>query len=318
MAAIIKNIKWLHRELGLPSVWTSGRDTWLIILARHCRMIAFGTNSLILALFFAALKFTDYQIGLFMTFTLCGDVVLSFILTQIADKIGRRRVLFGGSVLMVCSGIIFALSDNFWILLFAAVVGVISTMGGDFGPFRSIEESMLSTLTDEVTRPDVLCWYVIMANLGSCFGSEGSGRIVQFLLDRGWDAVNAYHGMFWIYSAMGVLNIFFVCVLSSKCEAPTQSMQERAGNQRQEAGILLKETEHEDDDDDDGDDSSSLSSLHKPIIIESKRSRWKPFAICGRLFTDISPKTRSVMYKLWFLLMGESNSKTTFPLSNIR
>lgn len=75
-----------------------------------------------------------------MTLTLLGDVVLGTYITLIADRIGRRNVLLGGSVLMAFSGVIFALFENFWILLLAAIIGVLSVTGGDFGPFRSIEE----------------------------------------------------------------------------------------------------------------------------------------------------------------------------------
>ena len=75
-----------------------------------------------------------------MTLTLLGDVLLGTLLTLVADRVGRRRVLLAGSGLMVSSGVAFALAENFWILLFAAIVGVISISGGDFGPFRSIEE----------------------------------------------------------------------------------------------------------------------------------------------------------------------------------
>jgi predicted MFS family arabinose efflux permease len=166
------SIKWLYHEFGVSSVYATGRDAWLIILARTCRMFAYGTNSLILALFFSELQFTDYQIGLFMTLTMVGDVFLSVLLTQIADRLGRRRVLLVGSLLMVSSGLIFALFDNFWILLFGAVVGVISATGGDFGPFRAIEESMLSQLTTAETRSDVLSWYVTTSTLGSSIGME--------------------------------------------------------------------------------------------------------------------------------------------------
>lgn len=48
--------------------------------------------------------------------------------------------MLGGSLLMIMSGAVFALSENFFILLLAAILGVISVTGGDFGPFRSIEE----------------------------------------------------------------------------------------------------------------------------------------------------------------------------------
>jgi predicted MFS family arabinose efflux permease len=75
-----------------------------------------------------------------MTLTLFGDVFLGTFLTLIADRVGRRKVLLGGSFLMVFSGAIFAIFENFWILLLAAILGVISVTGGDFGPFRSIEE----------------------------------------------------------------------------------------------------------------------------------------------------------------------------------
>lgn len=92
------------------------------------------------AIFFSALKYSDHQIGIFFTLTLVGDVVLGTFLTLVADKVGRRKVLIGGSFLMVLSGIAFAVFENFYILLLAAVVGVVSVTGGDFGPFRSIEE----------------------------------------------------------------------------------------------------------------------------------------------------------------------------------
>jgi predicted MFS family arabinose efflux permease len=75
-----------------------------------------------------------------MTFTLLGDVFLGTFITLVADRVGRRKVMMAGSLMMVLSGVIFALFENFWILLLAAVLGVISVTGGDFGPFRSIEE----------------------------------------------------------------------------------------------------------------------------------------------------------------------------------
>ena len=75
-----------------------------------------------------------------MTLTLLGDVFLGTFLTLIADRVGRRKVLLGGSVLMITSGAAFALSENFWVLLLSAIFGVIAVTGGDFGPFRSIEE----------------------------------------------------------------------------------------------------------------------------------------------------------------------------------
>ena len=89
-------------------------------------MFGYGATFLILVHFMTSLGITDAQVGVFMTLTLLGDVVISFCLTLITDKVGRRLILIAGSAMMSFSGIVFALSSNYWSLLFASVVGVIS------------------------------------------------------------------------------------------------------------------------------------------------------------------------------------------------
>ena len=123
----------LH-ELGLVSLYTSPLDTKLLCSQRFVRLFAYGGSTLILASFLSALGISDDRIGLFMTLTLVGDVVISFFLTLFADRLGRKAVLLLGSALMCGSGVVFALSGNFWVLLAAAVLGVISP---GYTPFPS-------------------------------------------------------------------------------------------------------------------------------------------------------------------------------------
>jgi MFS family permease len=63
-----------------------------------------------------------------MTLTLLGDVFLGIFLTMIADRVGRRKILFAGSGLMILSGLVFSYFENFWILLLAAIVGRSKTL----------------------------------------------------------------------------------------------------------------------------------------------------------------------------------------------
>lgn len=113
-------------ELGLITIWQSSLDVKLLCAQRFVRLFAYGGSTLILASYLSALGITDDRIGLFMTLTLVGDVVISFFLTLFADAMGRRAVLALGSALMVGSGVVFAAFGNFWILLGAAILGVIS------------------------------------------------------------------------------------------------------------------------------------------------------------------------------------------------
>lgn len=81
---------------------------------------------MILAVYLSSLDISDARIGLFMTLTLLGDVVISVILTLFADGLGRRRVLVLGAALMTASGVVFALVGNYWVLVAASIFGVIS------------------------------------------------------------------------------------------------------------------------------------------------------------------------------------------------
>jgi MFS family permease len=79
------------------------------------------------------------EIGTFLTCTLLGDAVISYILTVKADKIGRRRVLMIGSLSMGIAGLVFAFTDNYYLLLIAAIIGVISPGAHEIGPFRAVQ-----------------------------------------------------------------------------------------------------------------------------------------------------------------------------------
>lgn len=113
-------------ELGLVSLWSSPRDTKVLCSQRFVRMFAYGGSTLILVAFLNELGISKTAIGLFMTLTLLGDVLISFVLTLFADALGRKAILVLGASLMAGSGVIFALFGSYWILLLAAILGVIS------------------------------------------------------------------------------------------------------------------------------------------------------------------------------------------------
>jgi predicted MFS family arabinose efflux permease len=112
-------------ELGLGILSRAPRDAHLLIFQRVIRLIAYGQSTLVLTGLLHALSFTDLQMGIFMTLTLVGDVGGSMVLTMFADRWGRRRVLLIGSLLMAMSGVVFATSGSYIVLLLAAMAGVI-------------------------------------------------------------------------------------------------------------------------------------------------------------------------------------------------
>lgn len=289
---IAKLAAWLYHESGIASVHATGVDACLVILSRTCRMFAFGAVSLTIALFFAELGFSDFRIGLFMTLTLVGDVVLGLVVTLMADGLGRRRVLLVGGLLMTLSGAVFSYFENFWILLLAAVLGVVSAGGGDFGPFRAIEESTLSHITTPKTRADVLSWYVTFSSLGSAIGMEFSGRFVEGLQSReGWSSAQSYHATFWIYIVSGAINTITAASMSRRCEVEPKVTETSHELSDELAQGLLEDSDDSDRSDHSDRHGQSAAAPETPQNTDVK-SR----------FSEISASTRSVMYKLWFLL----------------
>lgn len=283
--------KYAYRESGLASLWMTGRDAWLIIFARCCRMVAYGASSLILALFFNELEVSDSRIGLFLTLTLIGDVILSLAVSLVADRFGRRRTLLCGAALMIMAGTTFWLSENYWVLLPAAVVGVLSATGGDTGPFRAIEESTMSELTVPETRADVLSWYITTAALGSASGTAAAGRMVQWLQAKdGWTLLDAYHVCFGAYALMGVMAFLAAFALSPNCELKqTEVVKEQEAGEAAE-GLLDHDQE-----------LSPVDERHHIQEVAKPEPKPKTSKIA-----QISKETRSVMYALWFLLMVDS------------
>jgi MFS family permease len=119
-------VRRVLEELGLVSLYESPINVKLLCLQRFVRLAAYGATTLILVAYLEELGFSKTRIGLFMTLTLAGDVAISLLLTLFADGVGRKAILCVGALLMIGSGVVFALVGNYWGLLAAAIFGVIS------------------------------------------------------------------------------------------------------------------------------------------------------------------------------------------------
>ncbi|KAJ3546148.1 hypothetical protein NM208_g2133 [Fusarium decemcellulare] len=219
-------------ELGLVSLYNSTRDVKILCIQRFIRLFAYGSSTLVLVAFLRELEISQTRIGLFMTLTLAGDIVISFLLALFADGVGRRAVLALGAALMTASGLVFATFSNYWILLAAAILGVISPGGNEIGPFRGVEESIIAHLTQPENRSDVYAWYSLVGTAGTAFGLLTCGWVTHHMrTDLHMDTVDVYRKVFYAYSIVGVVKFLCAVVLSSAVEIhDTPKPQEPASN----------------------------------------------------------------------------------------
>src|SRR2546423_7762526 len=110
------------------------RDGLLLFVTRSVRMFAYGFLSVVLVLYLKAVGLKEEQIGILLTMTLLGDTVISLWITTAADRIGRKRMLILGALLMVLVGGVFAVTSNYLFLMIVATIGVLSPSDKEVGP----------------------------------------------------------------------------------------------------------------------------------------------------------------------------------------
>jgi MFS family permease len=179
-------------------------DGWLLFGTRTARLFAYGLLSVVLILYLTAAGLDEAQVGLLLTLTLLGDTAVSLRITTTADRTGRRRMLLVGALLMLLAGVVFALTNNFWLLLIAATVGVISPSGNEVGPFLSIEQAALSHTVPGELRTGVFAWYNLVGSLGTASGALCGGALTQLVQSFGVTGAESYRPVVTGYGAIGL------------------------------------------------------------------------------------------------------------------
>src|SRR3989441_3660823 len=205
--------------LILAALQHLNRDAWLLFATRFIRLFAYGSLSVVLVFYLAGIGLSGPQTGMLLTLTLVGDTVVSLFLTTRADRIGRRRMLIVGAVLMVAAGLVFASTRNLWLLVIAGTVGVISPSGHEVGPFLSIEQAALSHVVTDRTRTEVFAWYTLAGSLATALGALAAGTVTHLLQETTLAAAGSYRMVVVLYAALGVVLVVIFSRLSSAAEA---------------------------------------------------------------------------------------------------
>lgn len=196
------------------------RNGRLLFATRVLRMFGYGFLAVVLVLYLVAMGLDAGQIGILLTLTLLGDTAISLWLTTSADRVGRRRVLIAGSLLMVVAGVVFAGTSVVPILILAATIGVISPTGNEVGPFLAVEQAALSQATPDARRTPTFAWYNLAGYVATAVGALAAGFLSQALLAMNLAPVDAYRAVVIGYSVVGLLMAAVFWRVGPEVEAP--------------------------------------------------------------------------------------------------
>jgi MFS family permease len=202
-------------------------DVARLFLTRGVRLFAYGALSVVLVLHLAAAGLSGARIGLLLTLTLLGDTALSLLLTTRADLAGRRRMLLLGAALMVGAGLLFAVTRDFWVLLAAATLGIISPSGNEVGPFLAIEQAALSQAVPAERRTGTFAWYTLTGSFATAAGAAVGGGLSEALQHAGWAPLSSYRAVVVLYAALGLALLALFAGLGPGVEARAAKRAER-------------------------------------------------------------------------------------------
>jgi MFS family permease len=207
----------------LPVDWLTN-DGRLIITAKIIRTFSYGFLSIVLAIYLKLIGLDDVVIGVVLTATLINGVIFNLLAGLYADRIGRRYSLIICAAIMSASGLIFQATNDYVILIVAALMGTISITGSETGPFLSIEQALIpQTINDARKRNTMFALYNMAGTFAMSAGTLLSGLPSILQNQYGISQVEAIKPLFVLYSGLSIAVIGIYFFLSKKIELPSSA-----------------------------------------------------------------------------------------------
>ena len=201
------------------------RDGKLLLAARIMRTFGYGFLSVIIAIYLRLLGFDNIQIGLLLGSALVNSVIFTLFASFYADRIGRRRLLIIYASLMSVSGLIFTITDNYFLLILAAFIGTMNVTGSETGAFLTIEQATLpQTIRNKQMMNTAFALYNMVGTLSMSVGILLSG-LPSLLQEQfyGLSQIESIKGLFILYTLLGLFVIIIYIMLSRDIEVKQEA-----------------------------------------------------------------------------------------------
>jgi len=201
------------------------RDGKLLLAARIMRTFGYGFLSIIIAIYLRLLGFDNIQIGLLLGSALVNSVIFTLFASFYADRIGRRRLLIIYASLMSVSGLIFTITDNYFLLILAAFIGTMNVTGSETGAFLTIEQATLpQTIRNKQMMNTAFALYNMVGTFSMSVGILLSG-LPSLLQEQfyGLSQVESIKGLFILYTLLGLFVIIIYIMLSRDIEVKQEA-----------------------------------------------------------------------------------------------
>ncbi len=175
-----------------------------VYLARAIRDFGDGFVAILLPVYLIALGLDAFEVGVVATLALLGSALLTLAIGFLGGRHDHRRLLLAASVLMAGTGLAYAATSDYAILLLVAFVGTINPSGGSTSIFVPLEHTLLTGAVTPAERTRAFARYSLIGALAGAVGSLAAATPEALAL-LGIGKLAGIKVMFLAYGVLGVL-----------------------------------------------------------------------------------------------------------------
>jgi MFS family permease len=202
-------------------------DARRIMWAQALRAFGYGFGAVLLGSTLDRAGFSTGEVGIVLAAVVTGTVVSSLAVGRWGDRWGRRRSYVVLYVALAATGVVFAFSDQVWVLSAVALTGALSTEVVESGAFTSLEQSMLATELSGRERIRGFGLYNAIATAAGSVGALAAGG--PDLLRRVWAGAPVDQRFFLVFVPVALAGAAIACTLSRRVEAEPSPPDDPAG-----------------------------------------------------------------------------------------
>ena len=195
----------MHRRLDLaePDRAAQANPVNCIYWARALRDFGDGFVAVLLPVYLTAIGLGALEVGIVATLALAGSALMTLGIGLLGSSTDQRKLLMAASGLMIATGLAFAASSTYAVVLLVAFVGTINPSSGSVSIFVPLEHAVLSRSVADRDRTRMFARYSLIGALAAAVGALASAS-PDVLATMGVSQLTALKGMFIAYAVLGL------------------------------------------------------------------------------------------------------------------
>ena len=211
------------RLTAIPTSRGPTLDPYLFYAGRFIRDAARSLMAILAVIYLAHIGITNTQIGIIFGASLAGGFVISVAVMLTSRAFSTRSWSMVNMLITGAAGIVFILSNDFWLLVIGGLFGSYAASGAHWGGMMQLEQTGIAAVIPQKDRTKAYSILTIASSAGRAVGALLAGLSTLLIVTFEWDPTDAYHALLWIYVALHLIATLAYLALSPASHPQSQS-----------------------------------------------------------------------------------------------